>query len=111
MSNTQQPKISINREEINQKKQRLEQIKLELKQEFIGIDYIIEELINYIQIWYLMPQILSRPVIINLWGMTGVGKTDLIRKLIKKLEYQDRFVEVELSNGESSWNSTVSSIL
>lgn len=111
MSNTQQPKISINREEINQKKQRLEQIKLELKQEFIGIDYIIDELINYIQIWYLMPQILSRPVIINLWGMTGVGKTDLIRKLIKKLEYQDRFVEVELSNGESSWNSTVSSIL
>ncbi len=111
MSNTQPPKININREEINQKKQRLEQIKLELKQEFIGIDYIIEELINYIQIWYLMPQILSRPVIINLWGMTGVGKTDLIRKLIKKLEYQDRFVEIELSNGESSWNSTVSSIL
>lgn len=111
MSNTQQPKITINREEINQKKQRLEQIKLELKQEFIGIDYIIDELINYIQIWYLMPQILSRPVIINLWGMTGVGKTDLIRKLIKKLAYQDRFVEIELSNGESSWNSTVSSIL
>lgn len=111
MSNTQPPKISINREEINQKKQRLEQIKLELKQEFIGIDYIIDELINYIQIWYLMPQILSRPVIINLWGMTGVGKTDLIRKLITKLAYQDRFVEIELSNGESSWNTTVSSIL
>ncbi|MEY4541700.1 MAG: hypothetical protein RLZZ306_3457 [Bacteroidota bacterium] len=106
-----QPKININLEEINTKKQRLEKIKIELKHEFIGIDYIIEELVDYIQIWYLMPEILTRPIIVNLWGMTGVGKTDLIRKLVSKLDYQDRFVEVELSNGESTWNSSVSSIL
>ena len=106
-----QPKININLEEINTKKQRLEIIKVELKREFIGIDYIIEELVDYIQIWYLMPEILTRPIIVNLWGMTGVGKTDLIRKLVSKLDYQDRFVEVELSNGESTWNSSVSSIL
>ena len=106
-----QPKININLEEINTKKQRLEIIKVELKREFIGIDYIIEELVDYIQIWYLMPEILTRPIIVNLWGMTGVGKTDLIRKLVSKLDYQDRFVEVELSNGESTWNSNVSSIL
>ncbi len=106
-----QPKININLEEINTKKQRLEIIKMELKREFIGIDYIIEELVDYIQIWYLMPEILTRPIIVNLWGMTGVGKTDLIRKLVSKLDYQDRFVEVELSNGESTWNSNVSSIL
>lgn len=106
-----QPKVNINLEEINTKKQRLETIKKELKREFIGIDYIIEELVDYIQIWYLMPEILTRPIIVNLWGMTGVGKTDLIRKLVSKLEYQDRFVEVELSNGESTWNSNVSSIL
>ena len=106
-----QPKININLEEINTKKQRLENIKIELKREFIGIDYIIEELVDYIQIWYLMPEILTRPIIVNLWGMTGVGKTDLIRKLVSKLDYQDRFVEVELSNGESTWNSNVSSIL
>ena len=106
-----QPKIHINLKEINTQKQRLEKIKIELKREFIGIDYIIEELVDYIQIWYLMPEILTRPIIVNLWGMTGVGKTDLIRKLVSKLEYQDRFVEVELSNGESTWNSSVSSIL
>ena len=106
-----QPKININLEEINTKKQRLENIKIELKREFIGIDYIIDELVDFIQIWYLMPEILTRPIIVNLWGMTGVGKTDLIRKLVSKLEYQDRFVEVELSNGESTWNSSVSSIL
>ena len=99
--------------EINKKKKKLEQISKELKKEFIGIDYIIDELIDYIQIWYLMPEVLSRPIIVNLWGMTGVGKTDLIRKLVSKLNYQDRFTEVELTNGDSggNWRSSVSSLL
>jgi cell division protease FtsH len=67
-------KVEVNLEEINIKKRRLEVIKQELKSEFIGIDYIIDELINYIQIWYLMPDVLVRPIVVNLWGMTGVGK-------------------------------------
>lgn len=103
-------KVAIDLEEINIKKRRLEVIKQELKSEFIGIDYIIDELINYIQIWYLMPDVLVRPIVVNLWGMTGVGKTDLIRRLVSKLEYQDRFVEVELSHGENYWYTSVASI-
>ncbi len=105
--------MKVDISEINKKKKKLEQIKKELKKEFIGIDYIIDELIDYIQIWYLMPEVLSRPIIVNLWGMTGVGKTDLIRKLVSKLNYQDRFTEVELSNGDSggNWRSSVSSLL
>jgi cell division protease FtsH len=103
-------KVEVNLEEINIKKRRLEVIKQELKSEFIGIDYIIDELINYIQIWYLMPDVLVRPIVVNLWGMTGVGKTDLIRRLVSKLEYQDRFVEVELSHGENYWYTSVASI-
>ncbi len=105
-----QPKIQINLEEINQKRQRLDTIKAELKNEFIGIDYIIDELISYIQIWFIMPAILTRPIIINLWGMTGVGKTDLIRKLVTKLQFQERFVEIELSNSEHSWNYNVATM-
>ena len=106
--------MKINRTLIDEKKQQLERIKLELKQEFVGIDYIIDDLLDYIQIWYLMPEILTRPIIVNLWGMTGVGKTDLVRKLVSKLHYQDRFCEVELSNSENSsgsWRNSVWSIL
>ncbi len=106
--------MKINRTLIDEKKQQLERIKLELKQEFVGIDYIIDDLLDYIQIWYLMPEILTRPIIVNLWGMTGVGKTDLVRKLVSKLHYQDRFAEVELSNSENSsgsWRNSVWSIL
>ncbi len=108
------PPIQIDLELIAQKRAQLETIKTELKAEFVGIDYIIDELIDYIRIWYLMPEVLSRPIIVNLWGMTGVGKTDLVRKLVNKLHYQDRFVEVELHNGESdsySWKNSVGGIL
>ncbi|MFN0199876.1 MAG: AAA family ATPase [Bacteroidia bacterium] len=104
--------MKIDITEIAAKKQKLEEVKAQLKSLFIGIDNIIDDLINYIQIWYLMPEVLNRPIIINLWGMTGVGKTDLIRKMVKYLEYQDRFTEVELSNIDSTtWQSSVSSIL
>ncbi len=103
--------IKIDKEEILSRKNKLDNCKVYLKQEFIGIDPIIDDLINYLQVWYLMPDILSRPVIVNLWGMTGVGKTDLIRKMVKFLDYQDRFTEIELSNiDNSTWQSNVSQI-
>lgn len=102
----------IDKKELTAKQKKLEDCRSFLKTEFIGIDGIIDDLINYFQIWYLMPEILNRPIIINLWGMTGVGKTDLIRKLVKFIDFQDRFAEIELSNiDQSSWQSSVSQIL
>lgn len=104
--------LSIDKAEIKAKRKKLEDCAAYLKREFIGIDPIIDDLVDYLQVWYLMPEILSRPVIINLWGMTGVGKTDLVRKMVKFLGYQDRFAEVELSNtNESSYISTVAQVL
>ncbi|MGL4759596.1 MAG: AAA family ATPase [Patescibacteria group bacterium] len=104
--------ININRKEIEKKKKAIEKIKIQLKKDFVGIDEIIDSLIDYISVWYLLPEILNRPVIVNLWGMTGVGKTDLIRKLVKYLKFQDRFTEIELSNiDNTSWEKSVSSVL
>lgn len=104
--------MDVDFQHIEQRKQVLEQARIELKQHFVGIDDIIDALLDYIQIWYLIPEILTRPIIVNLWGMTGVGKTDLIRRLVKLLDFQDRFAEVELSNIDStSWYSSVASVL
>jgi hypothetical protein len=104
--------IKINKAVIRERSEVLEQIRLRLKQDFVGIDEIIDNLLEYIRIWYLMPEILTRPIVVCLWGMTGVGKTDLVRKLVRYLDYQDRFVEVELGNSdETSWYSSVSTIL
>lgn len=102
----------IDKEEIQKKKKKLDDCKAFLKKEFIGIDKIIDDLMEYLQIWYLMPEILTRPVVINLWGMTGVGKTDLVRKMVRFLDFQNRFVEIELNNtDETSWSKSVSDIL
>ena len=104
--------MEIDFQHIEARKQILETTRIELKTHFVGIDETIDDLLNYIQIWYLMPEILSRPIIVNLWGMTGVGKTDLVRRLVKCLNFQDRFVEIELSHSEgSSWDSSVGSAL
>jgi hypothetical protein len=104
--------IKIDQQKIATKKQKIEKIRLLLKKDFIGIDDVIDSLLDYISVWYLIPEILNRPVIVNLWGMTGVGKTDLIRKLVKYLDFQDRFTEVELSNVDStSWDKSVSTVL
>jgi Peptidase family M41/ATPase family associated with various cellular activities (AAA) len=104
--------MEVDFQQIEARKQILETTRTELKAHFVGIDETIDDLLNYIQIWYLMPEILSRPIIVNLWGMTGVGKTDLVRRLVKCLNFQDRFVEIELSHTEgSSWDSSVGSAL
>jgi Peptidase family M41/ATPase family associated with various cellular activities (AAA) len=104
--------INIDLQLIEKKKKLLEKIKVQLKKDFIGIDEIIDSLLDYISVWYLIPEILNKPVVVNLWGMTGVGKTDLIRKLVKYLEFQDRFTEIELSNIDStSWEKSVASVL
>jgi Peptidase family M41/ATPase family associated with various cellular activities (AAA) len=88
-------------------KEKIEILKIaktHLKAKFVGIDDIIEQLFEYLHIWYLMPEILMRPMIINLWGMTGVGKTDLIRSLVEELKMQNQFLEVELSADGKVYN-------
>lgn len=103
---------SVDKQRIRERKATLERVKAQLKRDFVGIDSVIDNLLDYIQIWYLMPEILSRPIIVCLWGMTGVGKTDLVRRLMKYLEFQDRFTEMELGNNdETSYVRSVSTVL
>ncbi len=104
--------IKIDKSQIKDRSDALETIRIQLKKDFVGIDDVIDSLLEYIRIWYLMPEILTRPIIVCLWGMTGVGKTDLVRKLVRYLDFQDRFAEVELGNSDTtSWYSSVATIL
>ena len=106
------PKFTIDKQLMRERRAALELIRTRLKEDFVGIDDIIDNLLDYIQIWYLMPEILTRPIIVCLWGMTGVGKTDLVRKLVHYLDFQERFAEVELGNTDNtSYFSSVTAIL
>lgn len=101
-------------QQIRSKQLILKQTARELKKHFVGLDDIIDKIIKDIETWYIMPELLTRPVIICLWGPTGVGKTDLVRRLVKLLHFSNRYCEIELTNKGSSrheYHSSVSSIL
>lgn len=83
----------------NLKQQELTTIAHQLKQDFVGLDEIIDQVIESIKIWYIFPELQIRPTIVCLWGLTGVGKTDLVRKMVSYMKIQDRFLEIEMSEG------------
>ncbi len=68
------------------KVEKLQQTKKKLKSEFVGLDEIIDKVIDSITPWYLTPEVLERPVVVSLWGLTGTGKTSLVRKLVNYLD-------------------------
>lgn len=79
------------REEINFKSKKLIAIKKTLKEEFIGLDSIIDEIIGLVEPWYIFSKYQLKPTIINLWGMTGVGKTSLILRLFELLDIKTTY--------------------
>jgi cell division protease FtsH len=82
--------------QISERREKLEYVKTELKKKFIGIDGVIDKIIDNIALWYLTPEIQFRPLIVSLWGITGVGKTDLVRTLVTLLGFNDKFVEIQM---------------
>ena len=93
------------RAQLAQRNALLQAVAAQLKSELFGIDAIIDRVIDSVRAWYVMPELVARPVIVCLWGLTGTGKTQLVRRLAQLLGFYDRFVEVQMdgfSNG-ASW--------
>ena len=108
------PKITLDVQEFNRKTYFLQKVSEQLKKEFFGLDITIDRVISSIKAWYIFPQIIQRPVIVNLWGLTGVGKTQLVRRLVHLLEMGDKFVEIQMDGGTSSsanYDTTIASLL
>lgn len=109
MKDTTKPKNG-KKLEITEKKKELEKAASMLKVDFVGLDEIIDKIIHNLEIWYIFPEIVRKPVIINLWGLTGVGKTDLIRKLVKYLNFTDKYLELVMDNFADEKTTEYSSI-
>ena len=77
---------------VKDKVEKLEEAKKILKKEFIGLDEIIDKITSSITPWYITKDVLERPTVISLWGMTGTGKTSVIRRLISLLELNEKAV-------------------
>ena len=76
----------IDKEQLLKKADILKKVGIILKSEFVGLDDVIDKVINQIEPWFLFPGGQFRPQIINLFGMTGTGKTSLVNRLFKLLE-------------------------
>jgi len=87
--------------EVIGKKQKLTEISVSLKEYFIGLDDVIDEIMNLVSSWYIFPNAQLRPLIINLWGMTGSGKTALIQKLVELLDHKKLYAQIDMGEFES----------
>ena len=90
---------------MDRKLEDLIEVSKKLKSEFFGLDNIIDSLIDYITPWYLNSEILERPLVISLWGITGTGKTSLIKRLIKYLDLSNKSTFIDC--GEYSKDSNL----
>jgi hypothetical protein len=88
---------------LSHKQARLDRARSALKASFIGIDTVIDRIIDAIGSWYLFPHLHDRPVVVNLWGLTGVGKTSLVMRLAKELDMMEVFRYFDM--GEAGENS------
>jgi cell division protease FtsH len=95
---------------MKEKIETLEKARKTLKEEFIGLDEIIDKIITSVTPWYVTPEIIQRPVVISLWGMTGTGKTSIVSRLIQLLDIkkQSMFFDCGKEVGDSSISDKIS---
>ena len=86
--------------EFAHKVELLEKTKAILKSEFVGIDEVIDKIVDNVRSWYTMSFIQERPSVINLWGLTGVGKTSVILRLMELIGYSDMTFRLDLGEKE-----------
>lgn len=86
----------MNNQLAQERKEKLNSVSIKLKKKFQGIDDVIDNVIDHITFWYCYPELLMRPTIINLWGLTGVGKTDLVNRIVQYLGI-DKFLSLDSS--------------
>ena len=84
------------------KVEKLEEAKEILKKEFIGIDNTIDEVVDNVRSWYTMSSIQDKPAVINLWGLTGVGKTSMVTRLMEIINFNDKTFRLDLGEKEGN---------
>lgn len=88
--------------QIQQKQDQLKTIAQILKSEFIGLDAIIDSMLQTITAWYMFPELQRRPVVVNLWGLTGTGKTSIVKRLVQLLGYEKKFYLFDMGSNAAN---------
>ena len=98
-------KLKLETEEIKRKKELLKKAETVLKEEFVGIDDVIEQTLINMRPWYLYPELQEKPLVISLIGLTGTGKTSLVKRISELLEIESDMVYFNFAeiNEMKSW--------
>lgn len=99
----EQIKTEQYKKQLFEKKEKLDNAVIQLKKEFIGIDNVIDQIATAITSWFFFPEIQDRPVIINLWGLTGIGKTSVIKRLTELIGYTEHYFRFDLGECSSQY--------
>ncbi|MCL4281830.1 MAG: hypothetical protein KJZ58_06170 [Flavobacteriales bacterium] len=75
---------------IDERSARLHGLNERLRERHFGIDAEIQRLLDAFAPWYRFAESQMRPRTIGLWGMTGTGKSSLVRSLVKAVGLEDR---------------------
>lgn len=97
--------VAYNQDEIKRKQSLLQVSRDILKKEFVGIDTVIDKVMDSINTWFIFPEFQETPLVINLWGMTGIGKTALITRLSELLEFNKKFFRYDMGNNSDNSES------
>lgn len=94
-----------------EKLNKLVEVSNQLKTEFVGLDDIIDRIITSIKPWYITPEILDKPLIVSLWGITGTGKTSVIKRLLELLDVNKKIIfdsgELNKENGYQNFSDVI----
>lgn len=90
MENNEKLNFDVN--EITLKNKVIDDAIETLKSEFVGIDKQIEEIMDNVRTWYLFPNLQNRPLVVAIWGMSGCGKTSLVKRICQLLDIEEDLV-------------------
>lgn len=90
--------------EFKARMEQLEHARVQLKKEFIGIEQPIDQIIDNVRSWYTMPALQDRPSVVNLWGLTGVGKTSVLFRLMELLQTKDYCYHFDMGEKSGSYS-------
>ena len=89
--------------EIQTKTKQFEEAKNIVKSQFIGLDDEIEKVFDALRVWFITPSLVTQPIIINLFSMSGGGKTSLVRAISKAFDLTgNNYAEFDMAQGENS---------
>lgn len=91
------------RKQIAEQRALLNTVAIQLKKEFLGLDTIIDRVLENVSSWLHFPEIQDRPIIINLWGLTGTGKTSLVKRLIQLLGFDHLYYNFDMAESNDKY--------